>query len=234
MDFIYVCRQGENEELRYSIRSVLASFPDATIWVVGAKPNWYGGKFIEVRKEPNKYATVEKNLKVICKSQSISEQFVLMNDDFFITEKIDSIETYHAGKLSDMIGRLEEAYRKSNGEMDRSYLNRIQRTFNFIKRKYNILEPVNYELHMPMVMEKSRLEPLVELPSLWRSTYGNVYNIGGIESGDVKVYEHDSYESFDYINGPGPYASSDDSSFDRMKPWLHSLFPNPSKYELDM
>ena len=38
MNFIYICRVGENEELRYSIRSVLNSFPEANIWVIGGKP----------------------------------------------------------------------------------------------------------------------------------------------------------------------------------------------------
>ena len=232
MDFVYVCRQGENEELRYSIRSVLSSFPDATVWVVGAKPGWYGGNFIAVKKERNRYATVEKNLLAIVESPDISETFVLMNDDFFITHKIDKIETYHSGRLYDMMDRLEQTCNANN--MDRSYLNRITRTHSYIKSRFKINDPINYELHMPMVMEKEKLADVLGIPALWRSAYGNKYNVAGILSGDVKVYVSEGYLSFDYLNGPGPYASSDDASFDRMKPWLHNLFPNPSKHELDM
>ena len=48
MNFIYICRIGENEELRYSVRSVLNSFPEAVIWVIGGKPDWYVGNYIYV------------------------------------------------------------------------------------------------------------------------------------------------------------------------------------------
>ena len=232
MDFVYVCRQGENEELRYSIRSVLASFPDAGIWVVGSKPDWYAGNFISVKRERNKYATVEKNLQSITELPDISETFVLMNDDFFITHKIDEIITYHSGNLKDMVDRLEKTCSIYN--MERSYLNRVTRTYTYIKSKFKIAEPLNYELHMPMVMEKQKLANIVGLPALWRSAYGNRYNVGGTLSGDVKVYGSDAYLSFDYLNGPGPYLSSNDDSFVDIKPYLHNLFPNPSKYELDM
>jgi hypothetical protein len=232
MDFVYVCRQGENEELRYSIRSVLSSFPDATVWVVGAKPDWYDGNFIGVKKERNRYATVEKNLAAIVESAEISEDFVLMNDDFFITHKIDKVETYYSGTLYDMVDRIEKTCNAYN--MDRSYLNRVTRTYTYIKNKFRIPQPLNYELHMPMPMQKKKLKDVLGIPALWRSAYGNKHNVAGILSGDVKVYGADGYLSFDYLNGPGPYASSNDDSFEEMKPWLHNLFPNPSKHELDM
>lgn len=232
MNFVYVCRPGENEELRYSIRSVISSFPDATIWVVGAKPKWYGGNFIEVKKERNKYATVDKNLQAIVDSELIAESFILMNDDFFITHKIDKIEVYHSGPMIDMINRVDALCRVHN--LDRSYLNRVQRTYNFIKGRYRDKEPINYELHMPMPMEKSKLAPLIGKPALWRSAYGNMYDIGGIFSGDVKIYNSGMYQSFDYRNANGPYLSTDDDAFESAKDYLHNLFPNPSKYELDM
>ena len=232
MDFVYVCKQGPNEELRYSIRSVLASFPDATIWVIGGKPGWYSGNFISVRRSHNTYDTVSKNLSALISCPDISEEFVLMNDDFFITKKIDSIDSYHRGKMLDMISVLSN--RCAQFGMDRSYLNKVERTYKFIKNKYEVSEPINYEIHMPMKMEKSKLEPLINQPALWRSNYGNRYNVGGIESQDVKVYGSEWYISFDYLNTDSIYVSSNDDSFESMKPWLHNLFPNPSKHELDM
>ena len=55
MHFVYICKDGENEELRYSIRSVLKNTKDAVIWVVGGKPNWYIGNYIKVIQDQNKY-----------------------------------------------------------------------------------------------------------------------------------------------------------------------------------
>jgi hypothetical protein len=85
MDFVYICKPGDNEELRYSIRSVLYSFPDANIWLVGGKPSWYSGNYIYVDQKHHKYANAINNLHAICDSNEISEEFVLMNDDFFIS-----------------------------------------------------------------------------------------------------------------------------------------------------
>lgn len=99
MNFVYVCRDGENEELRYSIRSVLSSFPEAKIWVVGGKPSWYIGNYIEVKQSQSKYGNVLNNLKSICNSELIEESFVFMNDDFFIVNKIDTIDIFHGGKI---------------------------------------------------------------------------------------------------------------------------------------
>jgi len=48
MDFVYICKDGVNEELKYSIRSVVESFPETNIWVVGGKPDWYTGRDISI------------------------------------------------------------------------------------------------------------------------------------------------------------------------------------------
>ena len=63
MDFVYICKSGDNEELRYSIRSVINSFPEAKVWLVGGKPNWYSGDFIEVDQRHHKYANAINNLQ---------------------------------------------------------------------------------------------------------------------------------------------------------------------------
>ncbi len=87
-DFVYICKDGANEELKYSIRSVVESFPEANIWLVGGKPEWYTGNYIEVEQKDSKYKNAVKNLQIICLSQEISESFILMNDDFYIIKKI--------------------------------------------------------------------------------------------------------------------------------------------------
>ena len=46
MDIVYNCRPGkQNEELRYSIRSVMENLPHDNLWVVGGKPEWYTGNY---------------------------------------------------------------------------------------------------------------------------------------------------------------------------------------------
>jgi hypothetical protein len=231
MDFVWVCRRGDNEELRYSIRSVLASFPDANIWVVGGKPDWYGGNFIKTNRVTNKYGQVEENLKRLVSASSISETFVLMNDDFFIISPVSSIEYLHRGSLSSAYHDLVDHL----GQAD-LYANRLYKMLRILENSFKIKDPLSYELHVPMVMERSKLATLLGKGyPMWRSIYGNKYSVGGTRASDVKVYAHTAYEyiSAEYENNKLPYLSTDDESFKSVQPYLHKLFPNPSHLELD-
>jgi len=89
MDYVYVCRPGDNEELRYSIRSTVKNLPEGRIWVVGGKPDWYTGDYIYVQQTGIGHPNVWKQLDVICATEDISDDFVLMNDDFFTVKKLD-------------------------------------------------------------------------------------------------------------------------------------------------
>ena len=60
MDLVYICKPGDNEELRYSIRSAVKNLKFDNLYLVGGKPDWYDGKFIAVEPIPNKF----KNLLV--------------------------------------------------------------------------------------------------------------------------------------------------------------------------
>lgn len=231
MDFVWVCRRGDNEELRYSIRSVLASFPGANIWVVGGKPDWYSGNFIKTNRIPNKYSQVEENLQRLVNNKNISETFVLMNDDFFIVKPVSSIEYFHRGSLESAYNDLVEHL----GQPD-LYANRLSKMLKMIVNQLKIKDPLSYEIHVPMVMEKSKLSTLLgKKYPMWRSFYGNKYSVGGSRISDVKVYSHNAnrYRSTDYLTNESSFLSTDDDSFKILQPYLHELFPNPSRYELD-
>jgi hypothetical protein len=231
VDFVWVCRRGDNEELRYSIRSVLASFPDANIWVVGGKPDWYGGNFIKTNRIPNKYDQVESNLQSLVNSKHISETFVLMNDDFFIVKPVSTIEYFHRGLL---LSAYEDLV-KHLGQAD-LYAKKLWKMLKGINNELNIKDPLSYELHVPMVMEKSKLSTLLgKKYPMWRSFYGNKYSVGGSPMADVKVYSHNanSYRSVDHLTNESSFLSTDDESFKVLQPYLQELFPNPSRYELD-
>jgi len=229
MDFVYICKDGDNEELRYSIRSVMASFPDAKVWVVGGKPSWYTGNFIFIQQRSAKYINAINNLKTICSSEDISEEFVLMNDDFYIIEKIKSIETFHGGLLLDKIN----LYKKITSQS--GYIHKLEKTLNKIT-DLGLLNILDYELHVPMVMEKEKLKSVLRHGSefLWRSMYGNIFNVGGTEMKDVKVYSEGPLvaKSYDILNKEHKYLSSTDSSFAMLhKTILDKLFKIKCIYE---
>ena len=229
MDFVYICKDGINEELKYSIRSVTSSFPNSNIWVVGGKPDWYIGNYIEVEQKDSKYKNAVKNLEIICSSQEISESFILMNDDFYIVKKIDKIEDFHGGFLLDKIN----LYQKLNGNSQ--YTRKLSRTYNKLKA-LGFENPLDYELHIPMIMEKEKLKTIIELLDqfLWRSIYGNKFNIGGTQMEDVKVYTTGPLvlKSYNLNIDSHTYLSSADSSFNNIfNKILKDKFNKKTKFE---
>lgn len=229
MDFVYICKDGDNEELRYSIRSVMASFPDAKVWVVGGKPAWYRGNFIFIPQQSAKYINAINNLKAICASEEISEQFTLMNDDFFIIEKLSSIDNFHGGSLLDKINLYKKIATKSG------YISKLEQTLNKIN-DLGISNALDYELHVPMVMEKAKLKVVLKHGHqfLWRSMYGNLFNVGGTEMKDVKVYTEGPLvaKSYNIKDKDHKYLSSTDTSFQMLYSIiLKRLFPIKSMYE---
>jgi len=229
MDFVYICKDGSNEELRYSIRSVVESFPNSKIWVVGGKPNWYTGNYIEVTQNLSKYRNAIENLKALCNSEEISDRFVLMNDDFYIVKNIDSIKDYHGGPLLEKINLYQKLNSNSN------YTRKLAATYKKIK-SLGIENPLDYELHVPMVMEKEKLKQTLEhnYQFLWRSIYGNVFNVGGEQMEDVKVYVKGPLvlKSYNIKKDDHIYLSSADTSFDILfNNILKKQFTQKTKYE---
>jgi hypothetical protein len=228
MDFVYICRSGENEELRYSIRSVVSSFTEARIWVVGGKPDWYLGNYIEVAQDRHKYANAFNNIIAICDSKEISESFVLMNDDFFILKRFDLNDIFHGGPLVNKI----KTHIKNMP--DSRYGRKLIETRDMLKSN-NLYDSLDYELHVPMVLEKDKLRVIVKkYPELlWRSMYGNLYRLGGKEIKDVKVYSDPRRSDKSMVvDKDSVFVSTQDDSFNIIyESFLKEMFLNPTTLE---
>jgi hypothetical protein len=228
MDYVYICRYGDNEELRYSLRSVEKNFPKGTVWLVGGKPDWYKGNYIPVEDFYQKQTNALQNLLAITESEEINDNFILMNDDFFVVKPVKTIKTYHGGSLMERIKTRRELTPTSK------YPSILLETHRALER-HGITNVLDYDLHVPMPMTKDGIRKALKMKTQWRSTYGNLYNIGGEQIEDVKVYTSSSLLeiSYDFNNLKYEYLSTDDSSFpivlDRV---LRDMFPKPSKYEL--
>jgi hypothetical protein len=87
-----------------------------------------------------------------------------------------------------------------------------------------------------MIMKKEKLKIVFKHGTefLWRSMYGNMFNIGGTVMEDVKVYNEGPLvaKSYDIINKDHKYLSSTDSSFPMLhKTILNKLFKTNCIYE---
>ncbi len=225
MDLVYICRAGENEELRYSIRSAEKNLKFDNLWIVGDAPDWYTGNLIKVDPVGTKYIVARKNLKTLANSDQISEDFILMNDDFFIMQPMDTVSIWHGGRLDEKI-----KYRKVIAS-NSSYTNLLSETYTVLRRQGH-RSALDYELHTPLPMTREGLRNVLGYGGLWRSLYGNLSGIGGEQHEDVKLYHPASilYKEIKDIETT-PYLSSDDASFAILSYELNKRFPEPSSYE---
>lgn len=151
-----------------------------------------------------------------------------MNDDFFFLKPIDSMPVYHGGSLD---RKIEDYIRIGSS----SYTSKLKLTYNWLVRG-GIKDPVDYDIHVPMPMNKDKLR--LSLPKAYfpRSGYGNINQIGGeLLEKDVKIYRNNSsMSSRSYlVDQETSFISTEDDSFQRIyEEVLRDMFPNPSKYEV--
>lgn len=220
MDLVYICRDGDNEELRYSIRSAVANLPHDNIWVFGGKPDWYIGNHVRLKQNGLKYDNARANLAAICRHYDVSDDFVLMNDDFYAIRPVDKVVPLHRGTLQEHLDMIH---------VNMGYRRLVEETLDTLVNmgSRNLL---SYELHVPMVMNKKNLGRIIGLPGLWRSLYGNLYDIGGEKFADVKV--HNTVDTDVLMQNPLPYISSHENTFQGiLDGYFKDAFPEPSKYE---
>jgi hypothetical protein len=226
--FVYLCKNGDNEELRYSLRSVEKFFPGSKVWVVGGKPDWYVGDFIAVPSGPDVFENVRKSLSAIAANDSIPDDVVIMNDDFFFVRSMESIPCYISGTLRDRI-----MLNKANG-VNSSYVRRLVQSYKHCKKIKS--SPLDFDIHVPMPIKKNNLKEVVNDSIMWRSNYGNrfIKDTETIKINDVKVYvkQDYSFKSYDFMSLEYPFFSTSDDAFGLVyERLLANLLPQPSSYE---
>jgi hypothetical protein len=225
VDLVWICRTGSNEELRYSIRSATQNLPHRNVWVVGGKPDWYRGPWVHINQNAGyKYDNAKKNLRAIIASEQISDSFVLMNDDFFVLKPTEP-QPYYSGTLQERLERNKRLSPNAN------YTQKIKDTIDGLEA-LGYTEPLDYSIHIPMVLDKEGLEQALDFP-LIRAAYGNLRQVGGKQRSDVKIYSGSLYNGMSYKpTVDSDFISTDDGSFATVRSKiLAPLFPKPTIFE---
>ncbi len=243
MDILYTVREGDNnEELRYSLRS-LKNIPHNRVFIVGYKPSWVKNVIhIPTEQDDLKYSVTTNNIMDACSFSDLSDDFILMNDDFFIMKPMDKINPYHRGEIDDVV----ELYKKRYDDVS-LYVQGMIDTKEYM-RELGISSSLSYELHIPMVMNRDKFVDMInrfeaDLPDVAvlhkRTLYGNMYNVGGEQRGDVKIYDHNE-SGWSFLRGDFEkledldFISTDDSVFvpeSKVYKFITSHFKEKSKYE---
>lgn len=207
LDIVYFVKDTpRNEELRYSLRSVVKNMRYNRVWVFGGCPiNVIPDVRVRtVQDGHTKWDNVRNMYLMACKNKEITDNFIMFNDDFFVMQPTDYIETLYRCDLDKHIEILESNFNNRPS----SYTKLLRQASTKLKE---IDEPcLSYELHIPFIFNKKKLFKMLEkFPDIHccRTMYGNLYEVGGRQSGDVKIFS--SKTKLDYKNLQ--FLSTDDS-----------------------
>lgn len=227
-DVVYILKQGvEPEELTYSLRSVCKNFPFRRIWIFGGKPSGIEpDRFVPVEQRGiEAWTKVTNTIAQVCRTPEVTKDFWLFNDDFFIMKPVEDLPPVFNGSLSSRAG---EIVARHDG-VQSLYVMRLLRAKDMLEDAgYTSL---NYAVHMPMLINKKKaLETIKAFPkgSMFRSLYGNMHEVGGINRPDVKIF---------YVTEePDPeidMLSTTETSFNEglVGEFIRSKFPEPCRYE---
>jgi hypothetical protein len=227
VNVVYICRDGDNEELRYSLRSVSKNLKFRNVWVVGGKPDWYTGNYINRAQSGNKYANARNNLKAVVDCGDITDEFVLMNDDFYVMSPVEVVPYFHGGDLMDKIRVFEGFAAKSR------YVQMLWDTLHILASKGSPTA-LDYALHVPMRLRRSELGPMLNHEASIRTLYGNLKEVGGTQIVDVKVHTRpNGPPQHDFMLSTFPFLSTSDRTYGMVRSQLlRHRFGEVSPYEL--
>jgi hypothetical protein len=226
VDAVYFVRKGPNEELRYSLRSLANVTPmPENVWIVGDPPDWYTGPRIPGNRfRSSKPRNVYDNVRILAEHPDLPEHVSVWNDDMYALEPVPVTMAYRGGLIEHIAGLNVGAtwWRQS-----------LTITLHYLRR-HGHPKPLSYELHRPfpivrsdmarILAEAARVRPAN--PPQWRTLYGVLADAGGEQAPhDGKVYGGDRPIP------AGPWLSSTDRNFDKIRGLLTNLYPDPSPWE---
>ena len=191
---------------------------------MGHRPIWYIGDFIPVDDIGGKFDNIVNCIKTVSENNDISDNFILMNDDFFALNPIDKLKNYHGGLLENKIARYKEL------RMAPKYIRLLELTLKQLKEN-GISNPIDYDIHVPIIMNKTILKDAINLAFFPRSAYGNLAKLEAIKITDVKIYSNgEKINWHEIINND--FVSTEDNSFMSLKNnILNKMFDKPSQLE---
>ena len=109
----------------------------------------------------------------------------------------------------------------------------LERTLEVLRGE-GIEEPLSYNLHVPMRMEREHLREALKFEGSPRTLVGNLFGYGGRQAKDVKVHRNinAAQRSYDWTRGRSPFLSTNDQTFAEVRSGkLSEMFPDRSPFE---
>jgi hypothetical protein len=227
MDAVYVCRDGGNPELQYSLRT-LVNVDHDRVWIFGGAPNWIEPTRITYqrrRQGGSPYSSTRGHIGAACNTVDVSDPFVLWNDDFYAMREVGSVPLYHRGLLESVL----EKY----ATLKTPWANGMRETAALMRDRGMLAGAMCYDVHLPLVVHKAEMREALRLAKNVphevvhvRTLYGALSGLEGVEHHDPKMRRR----SHPFPRGAW-LSSSDDTFRSTVEPVLRYLFPDKSPYE---
>lgn len=238
VDWVIAVRHGDrNEELRYSIRSIMANVRGIRrIVLIGYRPEWLVDiAHVSVPQDSGeKYGNAVRLWRVAAAWPTLARQIIVAHDDMFVMRPVEAstLLPAHCGPISEHIKRL------ARDQVARSWRNNMARTQDWLRARGR-LNPRSFALHYPMLVDReafARTYATLGEDAIKRQ----VMSIHcALESPDVREIEHDckiTGRSNERANWrEWPILSTSDASFSNhpIGDFIRKAFPVPSVWESD-
>lgn len=238
MDIVYTVKNTPtNEELIFSLRS-LRNLPHDRVYFVGGCPaniNRAKVKVVFTEVQATKYKSTTHNLAAAVEIKNLSENFIWMNDDFFILQKIeDPLKELNLNRGT--IQQVTDSFLEKNENRLTKYMYGAQQTLRYLQR-IGIKDPLSYELHTPFIYNKHNVRQMFALSGIdrvpilhKRSVYGNLFMKNSTYARDVKVLRATPVNFEEWSSRK--FLSSSDITWSKVKPFLQARFKEVCEYEL--
>lgn len=226
-DVVFILRNDyDGEELKYALRSVCLNFPFRKIVFVGGcpkdiKPDIY---IPDVQEGSTKWARANHSIKLALSRDDLTEDIWIFNDDFFIMDRVTEDVNYFNGTLEKRVIDLKR--KNPSGSNYIRYMDVMRNQLVSMNK-----DTLSFALHVPFLINRVKaLELYEKFPNLkmFRSLYGNYFEIDCKFMKDCKVYDLQTIPDT-------PYISTTDAAFKEGKvgKFLRKYFGNPSQYEIN-
>lgn len=203
----------DDEELRYSLRSIDKHMDVRDVWVVGQPRGWLSVNWIPATDAGStRYNSAYRKIMKACYNPYVSDPFVLFNDDFFLLKRLNEIPDYYDGTLKDRI-------KTTGGEY-----------FKMLKKSLDYSDGKNYAVHTPVVIHKELFKRIPEGVS-YRVVYGSMSDNKKEQLTDPKIYDKEHHMEFrKWVRDKWMFSASEFSFAFLMKE-MGRLYPEKSRWE---
>ena len=217
-------RTDDETQLKYTLRSLAQNLPETYLGkliIVGDKPTTITPDLqLPGNPSKDKWFNVAANVRIGCDCNQASDDVLIINDDMFLTDPLDTIPLTYRCSLQD--------HCKLGG--DPTWKHQRADTLTLLTNLH-INNPLSYELHIPLPCRRRIMAETLtilnthpETSGCWRTIYGNITHSKALHNEDVKIY-----------HGTDPikhsFTSCTDASWTGLKPRIMKMFTTRSRWE---